>query len=92
MTENREFPHGFNWQCSMCGTYASVAPDDLKNYICPKCKGMGLQSFAQKAVVVPKFEFKPENPLKFKDERFMTGVKKKYKGKGYKKKLKVEPK
>ena len=73
-----EFPHGMNWQCSLCGTFASVADADLGNYKCPECQGMGLKSFSKKAVAVPKVEFsRGDIPLKFQDERFMAvGVKK----------------
>lgn len=74
--KNKDFPHGFNWQCPLCETYASVALADLEGYICPRCKGRGLQAFkvTPKAVVVPEQKIK-DTILKFKDPRFETGIK-----------------
>lgn len=78
-----QFPIGFNWQCPLCGTFASVAEIDLPNYVCPKCKGGGIMPPVMKsitinlakAVEVPKY-LSPEGPLRFKDPRFEVRVKK----------------
>ena len=77
--DNDNFPKGYNWKCEFCGTYASVAVADLRNYVCPECHGQKLQHFSKKAVEVPKVLTLPESPLKFKDDRFVTGTKKKRK-------------
>jgi len=66
---NREFPRGYNWQCPLCGEYASVGKMDLANFKCTRCHGLGLKDFSQKAVVVPKIKL-PESPLRFRDDRF----------------------
>ena len=75
----KTFPKGFNWECPLCGVFASVATADLENYECPKCHGFGLSGGnvrpGIKAVVVPKMEM-PESILKFRNERFEIGVKK----------------